>query len=365
MLPLTKRAAGAQLPKVHIVDLRNELKAGNRSIFSRLLQEKIEDRLRRQEQCMLFINRRGYAGFVSCRSCGYVLQCSHCEVSMTAHKNRGGRIDTLMCHYCGHTAAMPAVCPECGSPYVAAFGLGTQKVEEMLHKRFPTARILRMDADTTTGKHGHENILEPFRQGKADILLGTQMIVKGHDFPNVTLMSALAADMSMFSSDYRSMEKTFDLLMQASGRAGRAGKSGEMVIQTYNPDQYCVEAVRRQDASFFYENELAYRRMAQYPPYIQMASVLVLSEDKYTAKTCMEALVKSFKTNCQKEYSLIGPAEAGLSRAKDCYRYILYIKTKEEEVMDKILQQVEEFSMHPEWGKTCHIQYDRDTINSY
>ena len=365
MLPLTKRAAGAQLPKVHIVDLRNELKAGNRSIFSRLLQEKIEDRLRRQEQCMLFLNRRGYAGFVSCRSCGYVLQCSHCEVSMTAHKNRGGRIDTLMCHYCGHTEAMPAVCPECGSPYVAAFGLGTQRVEEMLRKRFPTARILRMDADTTTGKYGHESILEPFRQGKADILLGTQMIVKGHDFPNVTLMSALAADMSMFSSDYRSMEKTFDLLMQASGRAGRADRSGEMVIQTYNPDQYCVEAVRLQDASFFYENELAYRRMAQYPPYIQMVSVLVLSADKRMAKACMEALVSSFETNCREEYSLIGPAEAGLSRAKDCYRYILYIKTKEEAVMDEMLRQIERFSVNTEWGKNCHIQYDRDTINSY
>lgn len=365
MLPLTKRAAGAQLPQVHIVDLRDELKAGNRSIFSRLLQEKIEDRLKRREQCMLFINRRGYAGFVSCRSCGYVLQCSHCEVSMTAHKNHVGQIDTLMCHYCGHTRAMPKVCPECGSPYVAAFGLGTQKVEEMLHKRFPTAHILRMDGDTTTGKRGHESILEPFRQGKADILLGTQMIVKGHDFPNVTLMSALAADMSMFASDYRSMEKTFDLLMQASGRAGRGGKSGEMVIQTYNPDQYCVEAVKRQDADFFYENELAYRRMAQYPPYIKMVSVLVLSEDKGQAKACIEALTEAFHKNCQDGYTLIGPAEAGLSRAKDWYRYILYVKTGEEAVIDEIRRQVDEFSLSPDWGRSCHIQYDRDAMSGY
>ena len=218
---LEKRAGNAELPKIHVVDLREELKAKNRSVFSCLLQDKLKKCLARGEQAMLFINRRGYAGFVSCRNCGNVIQCSHCDVSMTAHKNHVGEVDTLVCHYCGHSVAMPERCPKCGSPYIASFGLGTQKVEEMLRRLMPEARILRMDADTTTGKHGHEGILAAFRQKKADILIGTQMIVKGHDFPDVTLVAALAADMSMFEQDYRSSERTFQLLQQASGRAGQ------------------------------------------------------------------------------------------------------------------------------------------------
>ncbi len=365
LLSLKKRAAGAHLPSVSVVDLREELKAGNRSIFSRLLQEKLEQRLERGEQSMLFINRRGYAGFVSCRSCGFVLQCPHCDVSMTAHKNRAGQVDTLMCHYCGHTIAMPKKCPQCGSPYVAAFGLGTQKVEEILQKRFPTARILRMDGDTTAGKKGHESVLEPFRKGEADILIGTQMIVKGHDFPNVTLVSALAADMSMYEGDYNSMERTFDLLMQASGRAGRSIKAGEMIIQTYNPDQYCIEAVRRQDAGFFYENELAYRRVTQYPPYTTMAAVLVLSKDKKQAQVCIQTLTDKIQSFHDKECEFIGPAEAGLSRAKDRYRYLLYIKIKEEAVTDQIRGEVEMIASDPRWDKICTIQYDRDPLSGY
>ncbi len=198
---LTRRAGDAFLPDIHVVDLRQELKEKNRSVFSRLLRQKILDRLEKKEQIMLFINRRGYAGFVSCRNCGNVLQCPHCDVSMTAHKNHLGEVDTLVCHYCGHAVRMPERCPECGSPYIAAFGLGTQKVEEMLQRQFPMAKVLRMDADTTSGKHGHESVLSRFREGRADILIGTQMIVKGHDFPNVTLVAALAADMSMFEND--------------------------------------------------------------------------------------------------------------------------------------------------------------------
>lgn len=365
LLPLTKRAAGAVVPKVHVVDLREELKAGNRLVFSRLLQEKIEERLERKEQTILFINRRGYAGFVSCRSCGFVLQCPHCEVSMTAHKNHVGEVDTLMCHYCGHTIAMPKQCPECSSPYVAAFGLGTQKVEEMLQKRFPSARILRMDGDTTTGKNGHENVLEPFRQGKADILIGTQMIVKGHDFPNVTLVSALAADMSMYESDYRSMERTFDLLMQASGRAGRADKEGEMIIQTYKPEQYCIEAVKNQNADEFYKNELAYRKIMQYPPYSSMAAVLVLSQAEKNAKECVEEIAGVIQQKYANECVLIGPTKAGLSRAKDQYRYLLYVKSSNEVILEQIRKEVELFSYDSKWEKICHVQYDRDPINSY
>ena len=269
---LTRRAGDAFLPDIHVVDLRQELKEKNRSVFSRLLRQKILDRLEKKEQIMLFINRRGYAGFVSCRNCGNVLQCPHCDVSMTAHKNHLGEVDTLVCHYCGHAVRMPERCPECGSPYIAAFGLGTQKVEEMLQRQFPMAKVLRMDADTTSGKHGHESVLSGFREGRADILIGTQMIVKGHDFPNVTLVAALAADMSMFENDYRSSERTFQLLMQASGRAGRGQKQGEVILQTYRPDHYVVQSVAAQDAEIFYENELAYRRMLSYPPFFHAYS---------------------------------------------------------------------------------------------
>ena len=219
LLELKNRAKNARKPEVHVVDLREELQQGNRSVFSRILQEKIRQRLSQGEQTMLFLNRRGYAGFVSCRSCGYVIKCSHCDISMTAHKSHQGDVDKLVCHYCGHATYMPKQCPSCGSPYIAAFGLGTQKVEEMLQKIVPKARILRMDGDTTTGKNGHEQVLAPFRRGEADILIGTQMIVKGHDFPNVTLVAALAADLGMYGGDYRCQERTFDLLMQASGRA--------------------------------------------------------------------------------------------------------------------------------------------------
>lgn len=365
LLTLTRRVLDARLPQVHVVDLRKELEEGNRSVFSRVLQEKIEERLERGEQTMLFLNRRGYAGFVSCRSCGFVLKCSHCEISMTAHKNHVGDVDTLVCHYCGHAIAMPKVCPECGSPYIATFGLGTQKVEEMLQKRFRGARILRMDGDTTTGKHGHEGVLTPFRNREADILIGTQMIVKGHDFPNVTLVAALAADMSMYAGDYRSSERTFELLMQASGRAGRGNKTGEMVIQTYNPEQYCIQAVERQDASFFYDNELAFRRVMQYPPFSTMVAVLVLSEKKKDAAGCIQELAEQIKEKCGDRSVLIGPSEAGLSRAKDRFRYVLYVKCREEAVADRVRELAEVISREGKWEKSCSVQYDRDPITGY
>ena len=365
LLTLPHRVNHVSMPKVYVADLRKELEEGNRSIFSRVLQEKIEERLKRGEQTILFLNRRGYAGFVSCRSCGFVLKCSHCEVSMTAHKNHVGDVDTLVCHYCGHAIAMPKTCPSCGSPYIAAFGLGTQKVEEMLNKRFPTARVLRMDGDTTTGKHGHESVLTPFRNGEADILIGTQMIVKGHDFPNVTLVAALAADMSLYAGDYRSSERTFELLMQASGRAGRAEKAGEVVIQTYNPEEYSIQAVAGQDAEYFYENELAFRRLMKYPPYSQMAAILILSEEENEAKILSEKLAENIHSVCGDAVTLIGPSKAGLSRAKDRYRYVLYVKSMDEEAMACVREIAEEANRRVVNQKTCSVQYDRDPVNGY
>ncbi len=360
---LRERAGAARLPQVHVVDMREELRSGNRSVFSRMLREKMEDRLRKGEQTMLFLNRRGYAGFISCRSCGYVLKCTHCDISMTAHRNPAG--NQLVCHYCGHTESMPPVCPQCGSPYIAAFGLGTQKVEEMLHRQFPDARILRMDGDTTTGKHGHEAILHRFREGEADILLGTQMIVKGHDFPQVTLVAALAADLSMNAGDFRSSERTFQLLMQASGRAGRGEKGGEMVIQTYRPEEYCIQAVKEQNAELFYRNELAYRRITKYPPYSIMLAILVTSEDREAAWACVGFLADVAGRYRERGVVLLGPAEAGVRRVKDRYRFVLYLKFSGEEIWQTVKDELERVSRGTRWEKTCSIQYDLNPLSGY
>ena len=362
LLELKNRAKNARKPEVHVVDLREELQQGNRSVFSRILQEKIRQRLSQGEQTMLFLNRRGYAGFVSCRSCGYVIKCSHCDISMTAHKSHQGDVDKLVCHYCGHATYMPKQCPSCGSPYIAAFGLGTQKVEEMLQKIVPKARILRMDGDTTTGKNGHEQVLAPFRRGEADILIGTQMIVKGHDFPNVTLVAALAADLGMYGGDYRCQERTFDLLMQASGRAGRGEKPGEMIIQTYNPDQYCIEAVKKQDPEIFYNNEMAFRRMAGYPPYTSMFLVLVTAPDKRQAETCIRCLKELAQ---KKEILCVGPSEAGLSKAKDRYRYTLYLKSTEDAELEQVKEYLEQQIHTQPWALHCTVQFDRNPMSSY
>ena len=242
LLSLPERAVGGSLPVVHTVDLRQELKTGNRSILSGLLQEKLTKVLEEHRQAMLFLNRRGYSGFVSCRSCGEVMRCPHCDVSLSLH--RGGR---LVCHYCGYETLTVRTCPKCGSPFIGGFRAGTQQIEEIVKKAFPQARILRMDADTTKGKDGHAEILRAFGKHEADILIGTQMIVKGHDFPGVTLVGILAADLSLHVSDYRAAERTFQLLTQAAGRAGRGLDPGEVVIQTYDPEHYAITCAARQD----------------------------------------------------------------------------------------------------------------------
>ena len=265
LFTLTKRAGGASLPKVWVTDLREELERKNRSIFGGKLMELMQDRLAKKEQIILFLNRRGYAGSVSCRKCGEVIKCPHCSVSMTAHM-RYGRLEHLVCHYCGYQATMPALCPKCRSRYIGTFGIGTQKVEQLVRERFPQARVLRMDADTTTGKEGHEKILRDFAAGSADILIGTQMIVKGHDFPNVTLVGILAADLSLNVGDFRAAERTYQLLAQAAGRAGRGEKPGDVVLQTYQPEHYSIVSAAKQDYLGFYEQELIQRQILHYPP---------------------------------------------------------------------------------------------------
>lgn len=330
---LPQRAvAGASMAKVSVVDLRRELAEGNKSIFSRLLAEKIEDRLEAKEQTILFLNRRGYAGFVSCRSCGRPVVCPHCSISLTYHRD-----GTLRCHYCGYTARFPEKCPACGSPYITAFGTGTQKVETMVKKSFPSARVLRMDADTTAGKNGHSRILEAFAGEEADILVGTQMIVKGHDFPKVTLVGVLAADLSLYAPEYDAAERTFELLTQASGRAGRGASPGEVVLQTYMPEHYAVQAAAAQDYEAFYREEMAFRRLMHYPPEGSLLTAQITGGDAAAAEQKAKALREVVEDVFLEDGPvIIGPAEGAEIKRKDVYRQQLLIKHEEAAVLRRI-----------------------------
>ena len=319
---LTQRArTGSRLPDVKVVDLREEFRMKNRGILSQSLHEAMDACLKRGDQMMLFLNRRGYAGFVSCRSCGYVVKCRHCDVSMTVHHHT-----LLKCHYCGSEQPMPRVCPSCGSPYIAGFGVGTQKVEEFVQKEFPEARILRMDRDTTSGKDDMSRILQTFSEGGADILIGTQMIVKGHDFANVTLVGILAADLSLFAGDYQSSERTFQLLTQAAGRAGRGDRPGEVIIQTYQPEHYCIQTAAAQDYDSFYSQEIRFRQMLHYPPDRQMMVMLAEGEHDQQTGQAVQKLREIAGEADFEAVEFIGPSRAGIAKAKDLYRYTMYMK---------------------------------------
>lgn len=360
---LTQRAVKcSRLAQVEVVDLKEEMRFGNRSVFSRSLQRHMEERLLRGEQSLLFINRRGYAGFVSCRSCGYVIKCPHCDVSLTFHKD-----GKLICHYCGHEILMPKQCPKCSSPYIAAFGTGTQKIEALVKKTFPKARVLRMDMDTTRGKEGHEKILAAFAKGQADILVGTQMIVKGHDFPNVTLVGILAADLSLYAGDYRAAEKTYDLLCQAAGRAGRAGKPGQVVIQTYNPEHYSIQAAAGQNYQAFYEQEIAFRNMLHYPPAGHMAAVLLTSREEEEAAGTAKILTEILKEKKEKYEGLtvLGPLKASVSKIKDVYRYLFYMKHEQEQVLTEAKGELEGYLSYSEHRNKVMMSFDLDPVSSY
>lgn len=354
---LTKRAKNAVLPRVYIEDLRKELRAGNRSIFSRRLHDLMKDRLAKGEQMMLFLNRRGYAGFVSCRSCGHVMECPHCDVSMTYH-NEG----VLKCHYCGYELPMPKNCPECGSPYIGTFGLGTQKVESAIYKEFPQARVLRMDMDTTRRKHSYEEILKAFSEGEADILVGTQMIVKGHDYANVTLVGILAADLSLHANDYRAGERTFQLLTQAAGRAGRGNKAGEVVIQTYSPEHYSIAAAAKQDYKEFYQQEIGYRSLMKYPPVWQMLVIFFSGSQEEQVKELSQQVADILK---RMELLVIGPGEASLARMKDQYRRVIYIKDAEYENLIRAKDTIERWLEQKDEKKNILVNFDFNPMNSY
>ncbi len=358
LFTLSRRLTGGSLAKVSIVDLRRELREGNRSIFSRRLQELLTDRLNRKEQIILFLNRRGYAGFISCRSCGYVMKCPHCDVSLSQHM--GGK---LVCHYCGYETAAVKKCPSCGSPYILGFKAGTQQIEQQLARYFPGVRVLRMDADTTRQKGSYEKILTAFSEGEADVILGTQMIVNGHDFPNVTLVGVLAADLSLNDSDYRAGERTFQLLVQAAGRAGRGTKPGEVVIQTYRPEHYSILRAAAQDYEAFYEEEILYRELGEYPPAAHMMAVLVTSGSEERGERLAERIAQMSKEN-GKRVRVIGPAKASIGKINDIYRFVVYCKSCSYDSLIAVRESIEQFISAIEL-KGEIVQFDFDPMDSY
>lgn len=358
---LKHRANQMALPDVQVVDLRTELKEGNRSMFSRSLHAAIEDRLQKKEQVMLFLNRRGFAGFISCRACGAVLKCPHCDVSLTYHK--GGR---MVCHYCGYEKRIPKLCPECKSRHIAAFGVGTQKVEAALYREFPDARVMRMDMDTTRKKDSYDQMLSAFSKGEADILIGTQMIVKGHDFSKVTLMGILAADLSLHSGDFRSGEKTFQLLTQAAGRAGRGQSPGLVVIQTYQPDHYAIVTAQRQNYEEFYEQEMTFRRLLRYPPACEMLVIFCTSKDENTGIEALNRIARFLEQTYGKDnLSMIGPGEGAFPKINDTYRRVLYLKEEKEERLVQIRKKVEQYLTVEEIFSKVHIYFDKNPMGIY
>jgi len=363
LFTMENRACGGELPNVYVEDLRKELREGNRSIFSRRLQGLIQDRLDKKQQVMLFLNRRGYAGFLSCRSCGHVMKCPHCDVSLSEHRN-----GKLVCHYCGYEEKKASVCPECGSKYLLGFKAGTEQIEEKIKECYPLARVLRMDGDTTKQKDSYEKILEAFSAGEADILIGTQMIVKGHDFPNVTLVGILAADLSLAANDYRAGERTFALLTQAAGRAGRGKEPGEVVIQTYQPEHYSVLHAANQDYKGFYDEEILYRELSFYPPVCHILCGMILGKEEETVKKTAHVLTECVKKTCEKEgmegIRIIGPAPAGISKINDYYRYGIYIKSLKDEALIQIKEELEKCESQIA-NKAVMVSYDFDPINPF
>lgn len=360
LLSLKQRALHQALPTVYIADMREELRQGNRSMFSQSLIEAIRIRLEKKEQMVLFLNRRGYSSFVLCRDCGTVVQCPNCDISLTYHRTT----EKLKCHYCGYEEHVPQICPQCQSDHIRYFGTGTQKVEEEIYKLFPEARVLRMDVDTTKHKGAHEEILETFGTGQADILLGTQMIAKGLDFPNITLVGVLSADTSLHLPDYRAAERTFQLLTQVSGRAGRHDKPGEVIIQTYTPEHYAIELAKTQDYEPFYEREMFLRRRSSYPPYYFVALIQLSHEDVMMAAEYAGRVADWLRENLSNQVAIIGPTTASIARLQNRYRYQCLIKYKIEPNLIPVLQRL--LAMYrAEWikqGILMTVDLDPSTI---
>ena len=339
LLQIKNRYNNVELPDVNIVDLRYELSNGNKSFLSIALQEEIRKNIESGQQTILFLNRRGFSTFVSCRSCGYAAMCPECDIALTYHKFN----DTLVCHYCGYTINNYSVCPKCKSSAIRYFGIGTQKVEEELKKLFPTASVIRMDNDTTRGKLAHHKILKKFSEEKIDILVGTQMITKGLDFPNVSLVGVLAADMMLYVDDYQASERTFQLITQVCGRAGRGNTKGRAVIQTYSPDHWVIESASHQDFKEFYKKEIYLRKSMNYPPFGDIVNIIVSGQNGNDVKNTISDISRNI---CSKfkdlgvEHTLLGPTPAPLSKINNKFRWRVILKCDASEKEREILREI-------------------------
>ena len=351
LLELPERIEARPMPAVDLIDMRQEfLETRKQATFSRKLMEAIAVRLENGEQTIVLLNRRGFSSFVACRSCGERVECVNCSLTLTYHK----RDRRLLCHYCGYAAKVPSVCPKCSSEHIYFLGLGSERVEEELHQAFPAARIARLDRDTVTGKRHYETILQDFREGTYDILVGTQMIAKGHDIPNVTLVGVVSADVGLGMPDFRAAERTFQLLTQVAGRAGRGSVPGIVLIQTINPDHYAVRMAGAQDYQAFYEKEIHFRRMMHYPPFSAMANVLVRAEKKEMAMR-MSSDLGMLLSPCPERLKVMGPAEAPVPRLKNEYRYQFLIKAASRKALNELLQSIRKFAVDRKWGATALV----------
>lgn len=339
LLEIKNRVNFRKFPKIEIINMKDELNQGNKSIFSKTLYSKINERIFKEEQTILFLNKRGFSSFVSCRSCGYVYKCKFCDITLTYH----GASKYLMCHYCGYGEKNKNQCVKCGSNYVKYFGIGTEKVELLSKKFFPNARILRMDFDTTRKKNSYNEIYDKIKNKEVDIIIGTQMIAKGFDFENVTLVGVLAADLSMNIPDYKAYERTFQLLNQVSGRAGRGEKLGEVCIQTYDPDNYVIRHSRNNDYKSFYDEEIKIRKTLNYPPFTDILNVLFQSKDVKFYDEVIIYLYQKLKNEFSSMYQILGPSSCMISKINDYYRWQIIVKGKYDfEVYNKIKEMIYE-----------------------
>lgn len=339
LVQLNERVGGSTLPLVEVADMREELKEGNRSVFSKKLREHLDGILEKGEQAVLFLNRRGYSTFISCRSCGSVIKCKKCDISLTYHRGE----NSLVCHYCGYRRRLPKTCDVCGSDRIRYLGSGTEKLEKAVGETFEGARVLRMDMDTTRRKGAHYSILKSFKEREADILLGTQMIAKGLDFPGVTLVGVVLADFTLNLPDFRAAERTFQLLTQVSGRAGRGSTPGRVVIQTYNPEHYSIEAAKDQDYEGFFRQEIEIRQKFGYPPFTRLINIIVSGEDRREAyegaRALYDALAEKLEGAVEKRCEIYGPSQAMHSKIKNRYRWQIIIKAPDLEGIKEILRE--------------------------
>jgi len=357
MLELPGRIEERPMPTVELIDMRQEfLETRKQSTFSRKLLEALGARLENGEQTIVLLNRRGFSSFVACRSCGQRVECMNCSLTLTYHK----RDRRLLCHVCGYAEKVPSVCPKCASEHIYFLGLGSERVEEELHQAFPAARIARLDRDTVTGKRQYETVLHDFREGFYDVLVGTQMIAKGHDIPNVTLVGVVSADVGLGMPDFRAAERTFQLLTQVAGRAGRGSVPGIVLVQTINPDHYAVRMAAAQDYQAFYEKELTFRRMMHYPPFTAMANVLVRSEKQEMAMR-MSAELGALLVPPPEKLRILGPAEAPVARLKSEYRYQFLIKAASRKALNELLQRIRSFALDHKWNATA-LMIDVDPL---